>query len=212
MPKSKDEKVEEAKKKIVVVEEVVEEKVEEPPKVETPIEEIKTEVIPAPVEEVVEEAEKTNYLWIIIPTALLIGALVGGLITYFSGMSKIKSTEPASSPVSTTESIVTPTPVASPSSTLKKDELKVQVLNGSGVSGAAGKAKTLLEGLGYKNIDTGNATVSDLAQTEIAIKDTKKEYLEQLIKDLAKNYTAVEASKALISTSKYDLVITLGGK
>jgi ABC-type transport system substrate-binding protein len=157
--------------------------------------------------------EKTNYLWIIIPIALLVGALVGGLITYFSGLSKLNTETPTPTPVATAEpTSVEPTPTASPSSTLKRDVLKVQVLNGSGVSGAANKAKALLETAGYKNVDTGNASMNDLTQTEVAVKDIKKEYLDLIVKDLAKSYDATEAAKPLVVTSKYDIVITLGKK
>lgn len=210
MPK---EEKSEPKKKMVVVEEIEEEKKEDAEVIEAPKEEAKInkDEIKSDSEINSESFEKTNYLWIIIPTALLIGALVGGLITYFSGISKLNP-ESTPTPVVTIQPTIQPTPTASPSSTLKKDVLKIQILNGSGVSGAASKAKTLLEGLGYKEIDTGNANMSDLAQTEIAIKDTKKEYLDLIIKDLSKSYTAIEASKALVSTSKYDLVITLGKK
>lgn len=210
MPK---EEKSEPKKKMVVVEEIEEEKKEDAEVIEAPKEEAKInkDEINPDSEINSESFEKTNYLWIIIPTALLIGALVGGLITYFSGISKLNP-ESTPTPVVTIQPTIQPTPTASPSSTLKKDVLKIQILNGSGVSGAASKAKTLLEGLGYKEIDTGNANMSDLAQTEIAIKDTKKEYLDLIIKDLSKSYTAIEASKALVSTSKYDLVITLGKK
>ncbi len=216
MPKLKVDKVEEPKKKMVVVEEVLEN--EEPKKDEVVKETIvpvpdSVEQVTVPVEVVTEEPEeKMNYFFIIIPTALLVGALVGGLITYFSGLSRLQTVDSTPTPFPTSAPSTDPTLTASPSSTLKRDELKAQVLNGSGVSGAAGKAKTLLEDLGYKNVDTGNASVSDLAQTEVAIKDTKKEFLDLVIKDLAKSYTAVKVDKALVTTSKYDVVITIGRK
>jgi len=217
---------EDSKKKMVVVEEVVEvpekkeveledaDKVEKVEVSEETSNEIpQTEVKNEEIQEIDEEQdEKPNYLWIIIPTALLIGALVGGLITYFSGLSKLDSSSPTPSPVSSEVPVASPTPTAEPATTLKKEDLKIQILNGSGVSGAAGKAKTLLEAAGYKSIDTGNATVSNLAQTEIEIKVSKKEYLEVLTKDLEKSYAAVEAEKPLVATSKYDLVITIGKK
>lgn len=162
-----------------------------------------------------DEYDKPNYLWIIVPTALLVGALAGGLITYFSAVSKMGSTD---NTIATPVSVATSTPsadsesTASPSSNFKKEDLKIQILNGSGLSGAAGKAKTVLEGLGYKNIDTGNATSSDFSETEVAIKESKKDYLDLIIKDLSKSYEATEAAKPLSSTSKFDIVITLGKK
>src|SRR3989344_7273613 len=96
---------------------------------ETPVEKVEPVVEQSPI---VEE-EKPNYLWIIIPTALLVGALVGGLITYFSGISKLSNSNVSPSPVSSS------TPEASPSATplasIKRSDIKIQVLNGSGKSG-----------------------------------------------------------------------------
>lgn len=206
-------KKEDLKKKVVVVEEV--DNTAEEIRKEDVSEELQTPEEAKPietVESVIEESqEKTNYLWIIVPTALLVGALVGGLITYFSGMSRLGEADRTPSPVPTVVE-TEPTPTASSSSTFKRDGLKLQVLNGSGVSGAAGKAKTLLEGLGYKDVDTGNASSSNFAKTEVSVKESAKEYLDLVIKDLSKEYEATAAAKVLSNTSKYDIVITLGQK
>jgi hypothetical protein len=211
---------EDSKKKVLVVEEVTpeEEKVETPKKeeVEQVPEKAETkieEALSIPDLEEEEQQEKTNYLWIIIPVALLIGALVGGLITYFSGISKIGTVEPTPTAEATVEPTVTSEPTASPSSTLKRDTVKLQILNGSGVSGLAGKAKTYLEGLGYKDVQTGNASKSDLTETIVsAKKDAKKELLDAVIADLSKNYKVADETEVLQATSKYDFVITLGSK
>jgi hypothetical protein len=222
MPKDKEEKA----KKLMVVEEVAsdeettpikdENKKEESgtlDKEETNTVEEKKEEIPAKeIQKEKIETERPNYLWIIIPTALLVGALVGGFITYFSGVSKFNKDNETSTPISSEAPIDEPSPTASSIGTLKRDTLKIQVLNGSGVSGAAGKAKTYLEGLGYKNIDTGNASASDFAETEISIKDTKKEFTSLLTTDLSKTYQVAKETKTLVATSSFDVVITLGKK
>lgn len=199
----------EPKKKIVVVEEVAETpEVIEAPKAE---ESQETEQVTAPAEVIEEEVEKTNYLWIIVPTALLIGALVGGLITYFSGISKL-DTDATPSPVTSIQPVVEAVPSASPSITIKRDDIKLQVLNGSGVSGLAGKAKTYLEGLGYKNVVVGNASMSNLTETTISVKESKKDLLEQITTDLSKNYKVSKETETLVASSKYDFIITLGSK
>jgi len=159
-----------------------------------------------------DDEEKPNYLWIIVPTALLVGALVGGLITYFTGISSLGQVDPSPTPIATATPNTEATPEPTASTSLKREDVKVQVLNGSGVSGAAGKVKTLLEGLGYKDVDTGNASSTDVAVTEVSVKESKKEFVKLVIKDLAKSYEAVEASKPLVASSKYDIVITLGKK
>lgn len=212
MPKDK---VEEPKKKMVVVEEVSVEsetpKEESPVEVETKVVEKKVEPVVANIETQEDEEEKSNYLWIIIPTALLIGALVGGLITYFSGLSKLNA-DAMPSPVASTLPEVSPTPTAAPESNIKREEIKLQVLNGSGVSGLAGKAKTYLEGLGYLSVQTGNAANSNFTETVVAVKDSKKEFAESVIADLSKNYKVAEKTEVLSASSKYDFVITLGSK
>lgn len=158
----------------------------------------------------VDDEEKPNYLWIIIPTALLVGVLVGGLITYFSGISKFDTVEPKVTATPKVEVEKTATPV--PQVTTKREDLKVQVLNGSGVSGLASKAKTLLEGLGYKDVAVGNADKSDYEETQIQIKDSVKDFVNVLTSDLSKSYTVSKESKTLSSTSKFDIIITLGKK
>ncbi len=203
MPKDKSAKSE--SKKVVVVEEV-EATVETPIVESKPEPEVKTET------EVFVEEEKSSYLWIIIPTALLVGALVGGLITYFSGISRLSKEDQTLAPSATVEPTIEPTPTASPSSSLKREQIKLQVLNGSGISGFAGKAKTYLEGLGYKDVMTGNAKTSDFTNTVISVKDSKKELLETIKTDLSKNYQVTEKTETLPASSKYDFVITLGSK
>lgn len=162
--------------------------------------------------EVKEESEKPNYLWIIIPTALLVGALVGGLITYFSGVSKLDKGDINPTPISSEAPEAESSPEATSAATLKRDTLKIQVLNGSGVSGAAGTAKTYLEDLGYKNVVTGNASTSDFTETEISIKKEMEEYTSLLTSDLKDEYQVADSVKTLVTTSKYDVVITLGKK
>lgn len=228
MPKEEKEKA----KKLVIVEEMpsdeetpvaeVEEKkeTETPDTEETKIvdtsddtrEEKKEEKSEDKVVEEKIETEKPNYLWIVIPTALLVGALVGGLITYFSGVSKLDKDKVTPTPIATEIPIDKETPVPSSVGELKRDTLKIQVLNGSGTSGAAGKAKTYLEELGYQDVDTGNASSSDFSEMEISIKDSSKDYLDLITSDLSKSYKVASDSKTLVTTSKYDVVITLGSK
>lgn len=191
----------EPKKKVMVVEEVPEDNQE------IKKEELKTE---AKATQEPEEQEKPNYLWIIIPTALLVGALAGGLITYFSAISKLSKTDTTPTPIVSIEPQVSPS--ASPSATIKRSEIKVQVLNGSGTAGLAGKAKSYLENLGYKDVTVGNAGSSGFAETEIQIKDSTKVYLDTITTDLSKNYIVAKETKVLISSSKFDVVITLGKK
>ena len=74
----------------------------------------------------------------------------------------------------------------------------------------AGEAKDFLEGLGYEDVDTGNAGAYDFEETEVAIKEGKEEYLDLLIGDLSEEYEVSEDSETLDEDSDYDAVVTVG--
>lgn len=203
--------------KKLVIEEVEEKKVDDVEIKETRNEDVSSESNTQveqsePAGQVETEEEKPNYLWLIVLTALLVGALAGGLITYFSGISTINNPSPVPTIVSTPEPTTTPDSDNDLDEELNREDIKIQVLNGSGVSGAAGKAKALLEKIGYKDVATGNASNSNFEVTEISIKSTRIEYLDMLKVDLGEDYELEEESKSLSATSSYDVVITIGKK
>lgn len=146
--------------------------------------------------------------WLTIIVLLIIagGLLYGGVMVYQKAMGG--SANPSPTPMATV--LPTATPTSSPSASLKRSDLKIQVLNGTETTGYAGKAKAYLEGLGYKNVVVGNAETTDFEETEIAIKDDKKDYASLLDQDLSKNYVVSETIKALDAASSYDVIVTLG--
>lgn len=103
---------------------------------------------------------------------------------------------------------VTPTPTGSTSS-LDRSNLKVAVLNGSGVAGAATKASDALKKLGYDVVSSGNADNYDYASTVIQVKSTKKAYLSQLKSDLSDSYT-IGAATADYTGTDADAVVIVG--
>ena len=120
-------------------------KVEETPKEEEPFS-----------KEELKEEEKTpfykTFFWMVVPVILLIAAAAAGVFIYQLGVSRGKQMQQEETPVA--QPTATPTP---PAPTLKRADLKVQVLNGAGVAGTASSAQEFLEGLGYEDIDTDNA-------------------------------------------------------
>lgn len=72
-------------------------------------------------------------------------------------------TTPAPSP----QDAAVQSPSPSPSAVIKKTELKIKVLNGSGVSGQAAKVKNELLEAGFLDIETGNASVSSQLATMV---------------------------------------------
>lgn len=91
-----------------------------------------------------------------------------------------------------TSNIVQPSLAPSPTSNLKtssirKEEIKIKVLNGSGVKGQAAKMKDLLEKLGFKDIEIGSADdpqeVTEVKFGSEISGDIKKEIRELLEKN-----------------------------
>lgn len=196
--------IEETKDDTVEVEQVKEKSVEEKAR---EVAQLKKDEVEEPLE--YQDRSSSGVMWIIVLTALLVGALAGGFITYFSGLARLENPQVTPTPVATEMPSTTPTPAAQ--TELKREDLTVQILNGSGVAGAAGQAKAALEKLGYKNVQTGNASASDFAETEVAILKAKENYFELVKKDLEdSDYTVSATAKTAPTTSKFDVVITLG--
>ncbi len=93
---------------------------------------------------------------------------------------------------------------------LDRGQLSVEVENGSGVAGAAGKAADTLKGLGYDVIATGNADNFDYQNVTIQVKSTKSKYLDLLKKDLGLSYTIGTTSADLSSESEADALVIIG--
>ncbi len=91
---------------------------------------------------------------------------------------------------------------------LDRADISIVIQNGSGTAGAAGKASTLLQGLGYTIQSTGNADSYDYEETVIEVSATKKNFLKLLEKDLSSDYTIGETSSTY--TGKGDALIIIG--
>ena len=138
------------------------------------------------------------FLWavIIIGVALLTGGI---LLVVASGLPKVPTlfSKPTPTPTST------PTPTPTPAAAVRGD-ITVQVLNGGGTPGSAGKAKAFLEKLGYTVANTGNTEEYTYKKTEIHVKSGKEAYLELLKTDVAGDYTLGTSSADLSADSSYD--------
>lgn len=93
---------------------------------------------------------------------------------------------------------------------LDRSILSVEVQNGNGEAGVAGKGAEVLKGFGYKVISTGNADNFDYQQVTIKVKSTKTNYLALLKKDLGFSYTVGSTSADLSSDSKADALVIIG--
>ena len=108
----------------------------------------------------------------------------------------------------------TPSPTVEPPSPtptveVKRDIVKVKVLNGTGVAGQANGMKTLLQEKGYVGVLTGNASKYDYTQTEVQIKK-EQSFLEATILSDIKDIASSPKISELDSTDSSDVVIIIG--
>ncbi len=154
--------------------------------------------------------------FLIILTVLSLAAVIAGGVYYYqkniAGGNKEEQKEEVGEKQEVQQPTATPTeePVKE---TVKVDYSKytLQVLNGSGIPGEAGKAKDLLKSLKFKSVLTGNASSYDFEKTTISLKENVPNQVFTEIKDLLSDTYDLE-SKAATSedSSKYDVVVTVG--
>lgn len=103
----------------------------------------------------------------------------------------------------TVEPSLTPTPK------VKREEVKIKVLNGSGTKGKATEVKDLLKEIGYLEILTGNADNFDYVQSELQVKKGKAESGLIVAMDL-KDSVAKFKQTVLDEKEAADVVIIIG--
>lgn len=164
----------------------------------------KTMEIPSEVIADSRTSVKSILVWslVVIGIALLTGGILLLTVKSFQGKPSVVAPTPT---VAVPQE--TPTPV-----TAKREDVKVQVLNGGGVAGSGSKMKTLLEEKGYTVEDVKNADEFTYLETEVHVKADKVAYLELLKTDLAESYTVGTADASLSADSLYDVQVIVGKK
>jgi hypothetical protein len=149
---------------------------------------------------------RSPFIWAIV---VLVAALTTGAgLLFFSGNVSIGSVMPAKP---------TPEPTAEPTqapvvSQLNREDLKVQVLNGGGVAGAASKMKEFLTEKGYQVTDVGNTEDYSYDLTEIVVKSGADGVIALLEEDLEEEYEIGSTSAILDEDALYDVRVIVGKK
>lgn len=148
-----------------------------------------------------------TFVLIVVGMALLTALILGGILVYRNSLNEsglLDKPTPTVSQPSPTEA------VAEPSPSIKISDLKIKILNGSGIPGEAGVVKKYLEGLDYQNIQTGNAATFDYKGVQYSIKKALETFKTQLNKDLSAKYTLTDTLKTLDESDAFDVVIIVG--
>jgi len=94
---------------------------------------------------------------------------------------------------------------------IDKSEWTLEVLNGSGVAGAAAKAAAKLTEQGYTVISTGNADNQDYKKSELFVAENMQSKAQLLIDDLKDAYGLTEV-KSILKDSTASAQIILGSE
>ena len=112
---------------------------------------------------------------------------------------------------------ISPTQEATPTEKPKveKSAVKIQVLNGTGTPGQAGKAVKVLEDAGYRtdNIKSDNAEKYDNTITTVSSKSGFEDIASDIKSNLQSTFDEVTVESINLATdSEFDIVIVTGGK
>ena len=136
--------------------------------------------------------------------SFVISFLLFVLISKFGGNFKLPNFLAKKNIVTVTPTKAPPPPTPTPN--FKKEEVKIKILNGSGVKGKATEIKEILRKKGYVEILTDNADNFDYIVTEIQVKSDKKQ-LGEMIKDDLKDYVTSPTLTVLDDKEASDLVL-----
>lgn len=229
-----EEVVETPEERVPVVTEVVEEVPSEAVADATPIEDLPEETVSDPVPEPEPETDvkpkdvveglfrkdippvtpeitihKENkrlplLLWIAI--VVVVAVAVGGGLIWATGSASSLGFLSRPKPTPTPTAAPTPTPAPA----VSREDITIEVLNGGGTPGAAGRMQSFLEEKGYTVASTGNTEEYTYETTEILVKPEKEAYLAILQEDLQGDYTLGTVSATLEEDASSDVRIIVG--
>lgn len=131
-----------------------------------------------------------------------------GVLGFFVFRGLRSGGNPSPTPESVVES-ASATPEATPTPSIDKTKIKIEVQNGTGISGEAAYLQDKLRSLGYTNIKVGNATSQDNTTTTVTFaKSTPQGVVDEITAKLQELYKKVESKTS--STLKTDVLILTG--
>lgn len=152
-------------------------------------------------------APKKNFMWPILLIFVVTIAILIGVFVYRQGIFKGEKVNVAS---------LSPTPTIAitpePAKTIDLTQYEIEILNGSGVDGEAGRQRVNLEAEGFTVSSVGNADSSDYTDTIIQAKaEVDKDFVVKLKSVLSNSFTVGE-SEILPDDSSVPVVVIIGTK
>ncbi len=145
---------------------------------------------------------------VIVLVALTVAAIgVVGKQMFFNSNTSPRTivADDTTAPTDTPEPTPSPTPEVT-----SKDKVKIQVLNGSGVTGQAGKIATIIEKADFTSPDAGNAGVSDQIGTIVEYSPkVDMKIVDEIVALMKETFKSVD-TKVNASLVTYHIVITTG--
>jgi hypothetical protein len=158
-----------------------------------------------------EPRKKSSSKKIFIPILFLILVVMGvGIFLFRDKLPFISTSEPTPTPYNP-DLIITPayTPTPSPRPVIDREEITIEVLNGTGISGEAAYLQKKLGDLGYSDVDLGNASDQNNRTTHVVFDEDVESPVKEEISDLLESvYTDVDETTENLSGK--DVQITTG--
>jgi len=141
--------------------------------------------------------------------------IVGGIVVLalvVGGFFYWKSTQNQESGVKVVEPSDTAAEEPTPTEEVtKRDAYKIEILNGSGIEGEAGRAEELLKSAEFNVIGTDNADNYDYEETVIqAGDDVSEKWLDELKNELSKKYKLQSSVDKLSTETDAQVVVIVG--
>ncbi len=159
-----------------------------------------------------DRAFDMKYFFVPVLVIVVAAALMGGYLLFSA---ESKSAFRIDLPFfAKAKQVASPSPAASAAAEEKKitdkGAMSVEVINGTGVVGQAGKVKTMLEGIGFSNITAANAENTGNTVTKVEYSsDIDRGVREEVEAELKKTFEQVESSDAG-ADSTYQIIVTTG--
>ncbi|MDO8498663.1 MAG: LytR C-terminal domain-containing protein [bacterium] len=162
-----------------------------------------------------EEVKQSSGLkgWVVVTFVLLL-LLGGGGIFVFSSRTINNLLPGKGKPqASLPQNVPSTVPVESSSPAvltkkINKEDLQVEILNGSGIAGQALKVKDLLEGIGFQKVEAGNSEEKVSATEVIFSSRVSSRIKDEVLEELGKMLNKVSTSSAQIKDDLDIQIIT----